>query len=175
MGHWIIAPVTFGVGGVTKKNTRDRPWSEFMRNGGRGVGITETPEDPETIIGWGYTKEKLMRGIGPAWTTWADVKKESGGGKSIRPKTRGHVGVKEQRTDTVVKRANDALSAAILLGRVRASEAEDGAVRRKEVADSGVVKLFAIVSLKCKDRTTELSGNIGIKVSEGGENVGFAT
>ena len=175
MGHWIIAPVTFGVGGVTEKNTRDRPWSEFMRGGGRGARITETPEDPETIIGGGDTKEKLMRGIVPAWTTWTDVKKEGGGGKSIRPKPRRHVGVKEQRADTVINSANNALSAAILLRRVRASEAKDGAVRRKEVADSSVVKLFAIVSLKSKDGTTELSGDIGIEGSEGGESIGFAT
>ena len=83
--------------------------------------------------------------------------------------------MKKQRADTVVKSANDALSTAILLRCVRTSEAEDGAVRRKEVADSGVVKLFAIASLKRKDRMTELSGDIGIKGSEGGENVGFAT
>ena len=122
----------------------------------------------------GVHQRELMRGIVPAWTTWSDVKKEGGGGKSIRPKPRGHVGVKEQHADTVVKSANDTLSAAILLGRVRAREAEDGAVRRKEVADGSVVELFTVVSLKRKDRTTELSGDIGIQVSEGGENVGFA-
>ena len=116
-----------------------------------------------------------MRGIVPAWTTWADVKKEGDGGKSIRPEPRGHVGVKEQRADTIVKSADDALSAAILLGRVRASEVEDGVVRRKEVADGGVVKFFAVVSLKRKDRTTELSGDVGIKGSDSGESVGFAT
>ena len=68
--------------------------------------------------------------------------------------------MKEQRADTVVKGADDTLGAAILLGRVWTGEAQDGAVRRKEVADSGVVELFAIVSLKHKDRTAKLSGDI---------------
>ena len=71
--------------------------------------------------------------------------------------------MKQQRADTVVKSANDALSAAILLGRVGAGEAQDGAMRREKVADSSVVKLFTVVSLKCEDGTTELSGDIGVK------------
>ena len=43
--------------------------------------------------------------------------------------------------------ADDALSAAILLRCVGASEAKYGAVRRKEIADGNVVKLFSVVSL----------------------------
>ena len=88
-----------------------------------------------------------MRSIIPADTTRTDVNKKRGGGESVRPESRGNVGVKEQRADTVVKSANNALSTAILLGRVRTSEAKYGAVRREEVADSSVVKFFAIISL----------------------------
>jgi hypothetical protein len=147
MGHGIIAPVTFGVRRITKEDTRDRPWSEFMRSGGRGARIAKTPEDPKIVVGWGYTVEELVRGIVPANTTGTDVKEERGGGESVRPKPRRDVGVEQQRADTVVKSANNALSTAILLGRVGASETEDGAVRREEVADSSVVKFFAIISL----------------------------
>ena len=83
--------------------------------------------------------------------------------------------MKEQRADTVVKGADDALSAAILLGRVWAGEAQDGAVRREEVTNSRVVKLFTVISLKCEDGTTELSGDIGVKTRKSGEDVGLAT
>jgi hypothetical protein len=43
------------------------------------------------------------------------------------------------------------------------------------MADNGIVKLFAIVSLECEDGTTELSGDIGIESCESGESVGFTT
>lgn len=118
-----------------------------MRSDGCGARIAKTAENPKSVVGWRNAVEKLVRSVVPANTTWTDVKEESGGGKSVRPKPRGDVGVKQQRADTVVKSANDALSTAILLGRVGASETEDGAVRRKEVADRGIVKFFAIISL----------------------------
>jgi hypothetical protein len=95
MGHGIIAPVTFGVGRVTKENTRDRTRSEFVRSGGRGARITKAPEDPKTIVRRGGAEEELTRSIIPARTTWADVKKEGGGGESVRPEPRGNVGVKK--------------------------------------------------------------------------------
>jgi hypothetical protein len=128
MGHGIIAPVTFGVGRVTKEDTRDQTRSEFMRSGGRSARITKAPEDPKTIVRRRGTKEELMRSIIPARATWADVKKEGGGGESVRSEPRGNVGVEKQCTDTIVKSANNALSTAILLGHVGTSEAEDGAV-----------------------------------------------
>lgn len=83
MGHWIIAPVTFGVGRVTKKDARNRMGSEFMRGGGRGARITETPKNAKTIIGWGRTEKELMRSIVPARATRADVNEEASSGKSI--------------------------------------------------------------------------------------------
>jgi hypothetical protein len=96
-----------------------------VRSGGRGARITETPEDLKTIVRRGDTEEELMRSIIPAGTTWTDVRKEGGGGESVRPEPRGKVGVEKQRADTIVKSANDVLSMAILLGRVGTSEAED--------------------------------------------------
>ena len=147
MGHWIIASVTFGVGRVIEKDARNRPGNEFVMSGGRGAMITKTPEDAKAIIRWGHTEEELVRSIVPAGTTWANVNEEAGGRKSVRPEPRRHVGVEGQRADTVIMSADDALSAAILLRRVGASEAKYGAVRRKEIADGNVVKLFSVVSL----------------------------
>ena len=146
-----------------------------MRGGGRGARITKTPENPETIVGRRDTEKELMRSIIPARTTRADVKEKSGGGECVRPEPRRNVGVEKQRADTVVKSANDALSTAILLGRVRTSEAKYGAVQREEVADSSVIKLFSIFSLKGENGTAKLSLDIGIKIGESGESVGLAT
>jgi hypothetical protein len=109
-----------------------------------------------------------MRSVVPARATWADVKKEGGGGESIRPEARRNVRVEQQCADAIIKSADDALSAAVLLGRVRTSETEDGAVRREEMADSSVVKFLAVVSLKCDNGTTKLSSDIGVEGSEGG-------
>ena len=102
-----------------------------MRSGGRGARITETPENAKTIIRWNCTEEELVRGVVPAGTTRANVNEEAGGRERVRPEPSRHVGVEEQRADTVIKRAKDALGATILLRRVGAGEAKDGAVGRK--------------------------------------------
>ena len=146
-----------------------------MSSGGRDAGITETPKNAETIIRWNCTEEKLVRSVVPARTTRADVKEKAGGRKGVRPETRRHVGVEEQRADTVIKGADDAFGATILLGRVGTSEAEDGVVRRKKVAYGDIVKLFAVVSLQGKDGTTKLGGDIGVKGGECGEGIELAT
>ena len=102
-----------------------------MRSSGRGARITETPEDAKTIIRWSRTEEVPVRSVVPAGTTGVDVNKEPGGRERVRPEPRRHVGVEEQRADTVIQRAKDALGATILLRRVGAGEAKDGAVGRK--------------------------------------------
>ena len=115
VGHWIIAPVTFGVGRITKEDTRKRPGSEFVRCSGRGARITETPENAKTIIRWNRTEEELVRSVVPARTTRANVNEKAGGRERVRPELRRYVGVEEQRADTVIEGANDTLDANILL------------------------------------------------------------
>ena len=115
VGHSIIAPVTFGVGRITKENARKRPGSEFVRSSGRGARITETPENAKTIIRWSRTEEELVRRVVPAWTTRTNVNEKAGGRKRVRPEPRRHVGVEEQHADTIIKGADDALGTAILL------------------------------------------------------------
>ena len=128
MGHWIIAPVTFGVGRVTEKDARNRPGSEFVRDGGHGATITETPENAKTIIRWSRTEEELVRRVVPAWTTRTNVNEKAGGRKRVRPEPRRHVGVEEQHADTIIKGANDALGVTIMLWHVGTSEANNGVV-----------------------------------------------
>jgi hypothetical protein len=71
--------------------------------------------------------------------------------------------VEKQRADAIIKSAEDALGAAVLLGRVRTGQTEDGAVRGKKGAKSDVVKLFSVIGLECKDGAIELCGDIRIK------------
>jgi hypothetical protein len=52
---------------------------------------------------------------------------------------------------------------------------EDGAVRCEKIANSNIIKLFAVIGLKCKNGATELGGDIGVKGRECGESIGFAT
>ena len=131
VGHWIIAPVTFGVGRISKKDARKGSGCEFVRSSGRGARITETPENAKTIIRWNRTEEELVRSVVLARATRVNVNEEAGGRERVRPEPRWHVGVEEQRLDTVIKRAKDALGATILLRRVGAGAAKDGAVGRK--------------------------------------------
>ena len=85
-----------------------------MRSSGRGARITETPENAKTIIRRSRTKEELVRGVVPAWTTWVNVNEKAGGREGVRPEPRRHVGVEEQHADTVIKSADDALSEGVL-------------------------------------------------------------
>ena len=128
VGDWIIAPVTFGVGRIAKKDAREGPGREFMRSSGRGARVTETPKNAKTIIRWNRTEEELVRGVVPAGTTGANVNEEASSRERVWPEPRRHVRVEEQRADTVIKRAKDELGATILLRRVGAGEAKDGAV-----------------------------------------------
>ena len=73
VGHWIIALATFGVGRITEEDARSRAGSKFLRGGGRGARITETPKNATTIIRWSHTKEELVRSIVPARTTRSNV------------------------------------------------------------------------------------------------------
>ena len=113
--HWIIALVTFGVGRIIKEDARNQSGSEFVRGGGRGARIRETPKNAKTIIRWNHTEEELVRSVVPARTTWANVNEKAGGCERVRPEPRRHIGVEEQRADIVIKSADDALNAAILL------------------------------------------------------------
>ena len=73
MSDRIIAPVTFGVGRVAKKDAWDGTGCKLVWRGGRGARITETPEDAETIIGRWCAEEKVVRGVVPPRATRTNV------------------------------------------------------------------------------------------------------
>jgi hypothetical protein len=42
---------------ITKKDARHRTWSEFVRSGGRLIGIAEAPKKAQMVIGRRSTEE----------------------------------------------------------------------------------------------------------------------
>jgi hypothetical protein len=89
-----------------------------------------------------------MRGDRRGRATWAPVEKMRGSAQRFDPEACRCRGVEEQSTNTVVKRARDALGSAVLLAGVGAGEAHDRVMGGEEGAHGSVVKLLPIVSLK---------------------------
>jgi hypothetical protein len=73
MSDKIIAPVTFGVRRIAKKDAGNGTWCEFMWHGGGDARITETPKDAKTIVGRWSAEEKMMRSVVPPGMTRTDV------------------------------------------------------------------------------------------------------
>jgi hypothetical protein len=73
MSDRIIAPVTFGVRRIAKKDAGNGTWCEFMWHGGGGARITETPKDAKTVVGRQCAEEKMMRGVVPPRATRTNV------------------------------------------------------------------------------------------------------
>ena len=67
------------------------------------------------------------------------------------------------------------LSTTVLLRGVWTGETQNDAVGCQEGAKSVIVEFMTIVSLEGENGTTKLSANKGVKRSEGGECIRFAT
>ena len=65
MRHRVITTVAFGVSQVTKKDTRNGTWSEFVRGGGCYARVTPTTKDSETVVGRWCAIEEMIRSIVP--------------------------------------------------------------------------------------------------------------
>ena len=76
--------------------------------------------------------------------------------------------MKQERANAVVQSAKDTFGSTVLLGSVRACEAENCAMMRQKDAESEVVEFFSIVSLKSMNGTLKLCGDIGIKSRQSG-------
>lgn len=72
-------------------------------------------------------------------------------GESFGPPTGRHGSVNKNSTDAIVESTKNVLSLSILLGSIRASEAEESAMGCEKRAICKVVKLFAIVGLKSEN------------------------
>ena len=58
VGDGIIAPISFGVGGVADKDASDRTRCEFVRSGVGSARIAKAPENTQAIIRWGRSKRR---------------------------------------------------------------------------------------------------------------------
>ena len=79
--------------------------------------------------------------------------------------------MKKKRADTVIKSAKHALSAAILLRSVRASEMKNRVVCGEKVADHKIIKLLPVVCLQRMNGTSKLRGDIGVESGESGNRI----
>ena len=77
--------------------------------------------------------------------------------------------MEQERANAVVQGANDTFGSTVLLGSIRACETKNCTVVRQKSAESKVVELFSIVSLKSKDGTPKLCAYIGVKSRQSGE------
>ena len=82
--------------------------------------------------------------------------------------------MKEKCPNAVIKSAKHALSAAILLRSVRASETKNRAMCGEKIADNGVVKFRPVVCLQCKNGPAKLRADIRVETDKSGDNVRLA-
>ena len=86
-----------------------------MRSGVGDARIAEAPENTQVIIRWGHTEEKMARCIVPSWAARAKVKEKRSSSECIRPETRRHMGMEQERPNAVVQSAKDAFGSTVLL------------------------------------------------------------
>ena len=79
--------------------------------------------------------------------------------------------MKEEGANAVIKSAKHALSAAILLRSVRASETKNRAVCGEKVADCKIIELLPVVCLQRMNGATKLRGDIGVECGESGNRI----
>jgi hypothetical protein len=79
--------------------------------------------------------------------------------------------LEEKATDHISGGANHVLGPAVLVRGVGARETQLNAIGEEEWPRGVVVELTSIITLQCTDRATELGGDPGEEVSEGGKSV----
>ena len=169
VGDGIVAPISLEVGGVGDENASDRTRCKFVRSGVDNARIAKAPENTQSIIRRGRTEKKMVRCIVPPWAARAKVKENRSSGEGVRPETRRHISMKQERANAVVQSAKDTFGLTVLLGSIRACETKNCVVVRQKSAESKVVELFSIVSLKSKNATPKLRADIGVKRHQSGE------
>ena len=97
VGDGIVAPISLGVGGVADEDASDRTRCEFVRSGVGSARIAKAPENTQAIIRWGRTEEKMVRCIVPPWAARAKVKEKRSNGEGVRPETRRHISMEQER------------------------------------------------------------------------------
>ena len=73
----------------------------------------------------GAFEEKMVRCIVPPWAARAKVKEKRSSGECVRPETRRHISMEQERANAVVQGANDTFGSTVLLGSIRACETKN--------------------------------------------------
>ena len=115
VGDGIIAPISLGVRGVANEDARNRMACKFVASSVGSARIAKAPENTQAIIRWGRTEEKMVRCIVPQWTARAKVKEKRSSGECVRPETRRHISMEQERANAVVYSAKDAFGLTVLL------------------------------------------------------------
>jgi hypothetical protein len=161
------------VRGVTEEEATSGARWKLMWSGGRSVGIAGTAEHAKVVVGGGCAVQGKV-GSGVAHRLRGEAVEEMCGGVQGLCLVAGREGrLEEKAADHVGGGANDLFGPGILGRGVRARETQLDAMGEKEGSRGVVVELAAIVTLEGTDRETELGGDPGKEVGEGGERVGL--
>ena len=94
MGSEVHAAITLVMGRVAEKNTCARPWGEFMRHGGCGIGIAQGTENAKGRVIWVGVMKSEVRGRSTNGFGGKAIKDVSGVVESFYPKARGQTSLK---------------------------------------------------------------------------------
>jgi hypothetical protein len=146
-----------------------------MGSGGGEIRVASAPENAKMIVGGVDVEESKVRSGVSNRLGGQTVEEVGGSGEGLSPVGSRKGGLKEQGAQDIVHSANHALSPAVLRRRVGARHAKVDTAREKNVTGHIVVELTPVVTLDTPDGITELSGDPGKEVRQGGKGVRFLT
>jgi hypothetical protein len=140
-----------------------------MGSGGRSVGIASTTEHAKVVVGGGYAIQGEV-GSGVAHCLRGEAVEMCGSVQGLCPIAGWERSLKKEALDHVGGGTNDAFSPVVLRRGIGARETQLDAVG-EEGARGVVIELAACVTLEGTNLATELGGDPGEEVGEGGERV----
>jgi hypothetical protein len=144
----IEAPIAPVVRRIAEEDASCGAWTELVRRRGTEVGVAEASENAKLIVSWRCAQEEVMGRQVAGGATGATVQQERRRVQGLRPVRRRSCTLNQQGSQTIVNRAQHAFRLAVLLGRIRAREAEGDAVVGEEGARGSRVEFAAVVSLE---------------------------
>jgi hypothetical protein len=144
-----------------------------MGGSGGSVGIAGTTEHVKVVVGGGGAIQGKV-GSGMAHLLRGEAVEEMGGGvQGLCPVAGRERRLKEEAADHIGSGVNDAFGPTVLGRGVGARVTQLDAVGEKERAGGIVIEITTIITLEGTDWATELGGDPGEEVGEGGGCVGL--
>jgi hypothetical protein len=144
-----------------------------MRGSSGSVGIASTTKYAEAGIGRSCVVQGEVGGGVAHRLRWETIEEVGGSVQGLCLVAGSERRLEEKATYHVGCGANHALGPTVLGRGVGARGTQLNATGEEERPRGMFVELAAIVTLQCMDRATELGGDPGEKVSEGGKRVGL--